>query len=79
MIMFLPWYISRDAAAGNEGQMTYPVRISLTKTQLNIDGQLKSIQSGMSVSAEINTGQRSVLAYFLSPLRRYRDESLNER
>ncbi|WP_194842660.1 HlyD family type I secretion periplasmic adaptor subunit [Endozoicomonas sp. OPT23] len=72
-------HISRDAATGNEGQLTYPVRVSLKSSQLNIHGTLKSVQPGMTVTAEINTGHRSVLNYFLSPLRRYKDESLNER
>jgi hemolysin D len=33
----------------------------------------------MAVTAEIKTGSRTVLSYLLSPLVRYRQESLRER
>lgn len=33
----------------------------------------------MAVTAEIKTGERRVIEYFLSPLLQYKDESLRER
>ncbi|MRI34749.1 hypothetical protein EOPP23_17340 [Endozoicomonas sp. OPT23] len=71
--------VSKDAAVGENGQLTYPIRVSLKENQLSVHGQKKSIQAGMTVSAEINIGNRSVLDFFLSPLRKYKDESLNDR
>jgi hypothetical protein len=37
------------------------------------------LQPGMSVTAEIKTGQRRLIEFFLSPLLRYKQESLGER
>jgi multidrug efflux pump subunit AcrA (membrane-fusion protein) len=37
------------------------------------------LEPGMTVTAEIRTGRRSVLDYLLSPLRRYRHDSFTER
>ena len=38
-----------------------------------------SLAPGMAVTVEIKTGQRTILDYLLSPLRRYRQEILRER
>jgi hemolysin D len=37
------------------------------------------LSSGMAVTAEIKTGSRTVLGYFLSSLLRYRQDTLHER
>ncbi|EGR1685206.1 HlyD family type I secretion periplasmic adaptor subunit, partial [Vibrio parahaemolyticus] len=37
------------------------------------------LSSGMSVTAEINTGMRSIISYLLSPLEESVTESLHER
>jgi len=37
------------------------------------------ITAGMSVRADIKTGSRRVIEYFLSPLIQHKQESLNER
>jgi hemolysin D len=57
----------------------YAARISLDKTQMQIEERLVNLTPGMAVTVEIKTGSRSVLSYLLSPLRKYRQESLRER
>jgi len=37
------------------------------------------LSPGMAITAEIKTGKRRVIEYFLSPLIQYKDESLRER
>jgi membrane fusion protein, hemolysin D len=37
------------------------------------------LSPGMAVTVEIKTGSRMILSYLLSPLLRYRQESLRER
>ena len=54
-------------------------RVSLDKTQMQIDENQVDLSPGMAVTVEIKTGSRSVLSYLLSPLLRYRQESLRER
>ncbi len=72
-------FISQDAAVNPEGVSTYPVRVTLEENSLKINGEYRMLQPGMAVTVEIKTGIRSLLEYFLSPLQRYKDESLNDR
>jgi membrane fusion protein, hemolysin D len=70
------------ADAGNEprGQeLEYAARISLNQTQMQVDENLVNLSPGMAVTVEIKTGSRSVISYLLSPVFRYRQESLRER
>jgi hemolysin D len=60
-------------------ELLYAARISLDTTKMQIDGNLLDLAPGMAVAAEIKTGTRTVLSYLLSPLVKYRQESLRER
>ena len=51
-------------------ELIYLARISLDRINL---------VPGMAVTVEIKTGQRTIISYLLSPLMRYRQESLRER
>jgi hemolysin D len=66
-------------AAPDTQSPVYAARISLDRTEMQIDGKPVSLAPGMAVTAEIKTGERTVLSYLLSPLRKYRQESLRER
>ncbi len=75
----------RGQGAANEtsepkGQeLNYSARISLDRTQMQIDEQMVNLSPGMAVTVEIKTGSRTILSYLLSPLLRYRHEILRER
>jgi hemolysin D len=60
-------------------ELVYAARISLDRTQMQIDDNLVNLSPGMAVMVEIKTGSRTVISYLLSPLLRYRHESLRER
>jgi hemolysin D len=60
-------------------ELVYAARISLDRTQMQIDDNLVNLASGMAVTVEIKTGSRTVISYLLSPLLRYQHESLRER
>lgn len=60
-------------------EMIFAARVSLKKTSMQIDERLVNLSPGMAVTVEIKTGQRRVIEYVLSPLLRYRQESLRER
>lgn len=60
-------------------ELVYSARISLDRTQMLIDENLVNLSPGMAVTVEIKTGSRSLMSYLLSPLTRYRQESLRER
>jgi hemolysin D len=71
------------ANAGNSqpiGQeLVYAARISLDRTQMQVEDKLVNLGPGMAVMVEIKTGRRRLIDYILSPLLRYRQESLRER
>lgn len=60
-------------------ELNYSARISLDRTLMQIDDRMVNLSPGMAVTVEIKTGSRSILSYLLSPLRRYRHETLRER
>ena len=60
-------------------ELVYAARISLDRTQMQIDENLIKLAPGMAATIEIKTGSRLVISYLLSPLFRYRQESLRER
>ena len=57
----------------------YLAGVSLDRTQMQIEDKLVNLTPGMAVTAEIKPGQRRVIEYLLSPLLRYKQESLRER
>jgi multidrug efflux pump subunit AcrA (membrane-fusion protein) len=60
-------------------ELNYSARISLDRTQMQVEDRMVSLAPGMAVTVEIKTGSRTILDYLLSPLRRYRQEILRER
>jgi hemolysin D len=69
----------QTAAAGGANAPAYVARISLSRTSMKIDGRDAPLQPGMAITAEIRTGDRTIIDYLLSPLARRTDESLHER
>jgi hemolysin D len=63
--------------AGQE--LLYSARIALEATRMQVEGRMVDLASGMAVTVEIKTGQRRIIEYLLSPLLRYKQESLRER
>jgi hemolysin D len=60
-------------------ELNYSARISLDRTKMQIDDRMVNLSPGMAVTVEIKTGSRMILTYLLSPLLRYRQETLHER
>lgn len=58
---------------------TYTARISVDRSFMKVDGRTEYLRPGMAVTAEIKTGDRSIISYLLSPLARRTQESLHER
>jgi hemolysin D len=63
-----------------EGQeLLYSSRVSLDATQMEIEGRMVNLAPGMAVTVEVKTGKRRLIEYLMSPLLRYKQESLRER
>ena len=56
-----------------------PTRVKMDRSTIDVDGSEVNLSPGMAVSAEVKTGRRRVIEYFLSPLLQYGHESLKER
>jgi len=76
-----------DRAKGAESESSepkgqeyvYAARISLDRTQIEVDDSIANLSPGMAVTVEIRTGSRAVISYLLSPLLRYKHDSMHER
>lgn len=77
-----PQPASGAASIASNGQAPlayFPAHVRLKQTSLHIDGKDVPINAGMNITAEIQTGKRSLLDYLLSPIQRTLDESAKER
>jgi hemolysin D len=71
---------SNAASSEPKGQeLTYAARVSVDRTQMQVEDKKVNLSPGMAVTAEIKTGSRRIISYLLSPLIKYRQESLRER
>jgi hemolysin D len=60
-------------------ELSYAARISLDRSQIRIEDKRVNLSPGMAVTVEIKTGARRIISYLLSPLARYKHDSLRER
>jgi hemolysin D len=68
-----------DTSEPQGQELVYAARVSLDRTQMQIEDRLVNLGPGMAVTVEIKTGSRRVIQYVLSPLLRYGHDSLRER
>ena len=60
-------------------ELVYAARVALDRTSMDVDGRNVPLSPGMAVTVEIKTGAQRVITYLLSPLLRFKPESLRER
>jgi hemolysin D len=78
---------SNDKQTGSPGatsepkgqELTYAARISIDRKRIEVEDKAVNLSPGMAVTAEIKTGSRRIISYLLSPLMKYKQESLRER
>jgi hemolysin D len=68
-----------DSSEPQGQEFVYVAEIALDQTRLEVEGRMVDLAPGMAVTVEIKTGQRRVIEFLLSPLLRYKQESLRER
>lgn len=71
-------FVKQAGSDSQGGVAFYKVRIALGGEQLRGVPDAFRLLPGMTVSAEIHSGERSVISYFMYPLIRGLDESLRE-
>uniref|UniRef100_UPI0037DCD64E HlyD family type I secretion periplasmic adaptor subunit n=1 Tax=Xenorhabdus griffiniae TaxID=351672 RepID=UPI0037DCD64E len=72
-------HISKDAVKDEQLGLVFPARVRMERTSIAVDESEVPLQAGMSVTAEIRTGDRRVIDYLISPLQQYQSEALKER
>lgn len=74
-------WVGTDAVNDPKLGPVYPVRIQLSgaHTPRAVAGRQGVVSAGMNVTADIRTGERRLIEYFLAPLLRYEQEALRER
>jgi hemolysin D len=68
-----------DSSEPDGQELLYSARVSLDGTQMQIEDKMVDLVPGMAVTVEIKTGTRRLIEYLMSPVLRYRQESLRER
>ncbi|MDO9319798.1 MAG: HlyD family type I secretion periplasmic adaptor subunit [Gammaproteobacteria bacterium] len=71
--------ISNDAISDEALGLVYMSKVLLTESDIQVGNRLVNFSPGMSVTVEVKTGQRRLIEYFLSPLMRFKQESIRER
>jgi hemolysin D len=72
-------FVSQDAVADEKKGLVFQARVRLKRAELKVDERIVPLSPGMAVTAEIHTGNRRVIEYFLDPIRKTINESLGER
>ncbi len=60
--------VSGDAMQDEKRGLVYAARLKLERTSLQVEDRTVNLSPGMAVTAEIRTGKRRVIEYFLAPL-----------
>lgn len=72
-------HVSKDAVKDEKSGLIFPAQVELTHSTIEVEDKAVPLQAGMSVTADIRTGDRRVIDYLLSPLEQYQSEALRER
>jgi len=71
--------LSNDAVADEQKGLVYTMRVLMARSTIDVNGRAVTLSPGMTVTVESKTGTRTMIEFFLSPLLRYKDESVRER
>jgi hemolysin D len=71
--------VSDDAKVDEQQGLIYSMQLIMDKNTIWVDGKNVKLMPGMAVTAEVKTGKRRIIEFFLAPLLRYGQEGLRER
>jgi hemolysin D len=72
-------FVSNDAVSDEKRGLIFQARVRLDEDTIRVDQREVTLTPGMAVSAEIGTGRRRVIEFFLDPIRKTTSESMRER
>lgn len=71
--------ISDDAIVDEQRGLVYTMQLAMFNNTIMAEGREVKLIPGMAVTAEVQTGKRRIIEFFLAPLLRHKQESLQER
>ncbi|GLS24924.1 HlyD family type I secretion periplasmic adaptor subunit [Marinibactrum halimedae] len=71
--------VSDDATVDEQRGLIYRMQLKMAKNTLWVNKKEMRLQPGMAVTAEMQTGERRIIEFFLAPLLRASSESIRER
>ena len=71
--------ISKDAIEDEKLGLIYEIKIKPKSLDIKVEGEIRQLEIGMSVIAEVKTGKRRVIELFIYPIIKYMDEGLSVR
>lgn len=71
--------LANDAITDEVKGLVYKAKVTLRESRIRVDQNWVNLSPGMTVTAEVKTGTRRLIEFFLAPLLRYRQESIRER
>ena len=71
--------VSDDATVDEQRGLIYRMQLRMAKNTLWVKGKEVRLQPGMAVTAEVQTGERRIIEFFMAPLLRVKSESIRER
>lgn len=72
-------FVSNDAVSDEKRGLIFQARVRLDEATIQVDQREVTLTPGMAVSAEIATGRRRVIEFFLDPIRKTVSEGMRER
>ncbi len=72
-------HIADDAIVDEQRGLLFKTQLTLQQNSMQIGENVVALKPGMSITAEIKTGKRRIIEFFMAPLLRYREESIRER
>jgi hemolysin D len=71
--------VSNDAIPDERLGLVYAMRVKMYQTTMQVKDKIVNLSPGMAVTVEVNMGKRRLIEFLLTPLLRYKDESIRER
>ncbi|MEW8496225.1 MAG: HlyD family type I secretion periplasmic adaptor subunit [Candidatus Thiodiazotropha taylori] len=71
--------ISDDAIVNEQRGLLYRLLLKMDERSIDVGGKQVRLLPGMQVTAEMKTGKRRLIEYFMAPLFKHGNESLRER
>ena len=71
--------VSNDAVVDEQRGLIYRMQLIMARNTIDVNGKTVNLMPGMAVMAEVKTGKRRIIEFFLAPLLKAKSESARER